>query len=62
MFTPVLSVREAAALVGVSERTIYRWCAEGTIESIRIGGTRRVLTLPFFQTLAGHRAGAGRRA
>ena len=50
---PTLTVREAAALISVSERTIYRWAAEGTIESIFIGGTRRVLTLPFVRLLAG---------
>ena len=38
-----LSVREFARIVGASERTVWRWIKAGTIPSIKIGGTRRVI-------------------
>jgi excisionase family DNA binding protein len=35
-----LRAREVAELLGVSERTVRRWIAEGTLPSTRIGGAR----------------------
>lgn len=37
-----LRVREIADLVGVSERTIRRWLADGTLPSVKLSGTRLV--------------------
>jgi excisionase family DNA binding protein len=37
-----LKARAVAELLGVSERTIRRWIAEGTLPSTRIGGSRLV--------------------
>lgn len=36
-----LSVRQAAARVGVSASLVYRWCAEGTLPHYRLGGNGR---------------------
>lgn len=38
-----LRAGEIARLVGVSERTVRRWIAEGTLPSSKIGGARLVL-------------------
>lgn len=35
----LFTIREAAAHCKVSERTIYRWIAEGRIEATRLGPT-----------------------
>ena len=37
-----LRARGVARLVGVSERTVKRWIAEGTLPSVKIGGARLV--------------------
>lgn len=37
----LLTTKQLAEYLGVSERTIRRWCAEGRIKSIRIGRTVR---------------------
>ncbi len=37
-----LLVREIASLVRRSERTVRRWIANGTLPSVKIGGTRLV--------------------
>ena len=37
-----LTVPEAAASVGVSRATIYRWITSGQLASVKIGGIRRV--------------------
>ena len=34
---PFLTVKEAAALLGVSTRTVYGWIRDGSIPSIRFG-------------------------
>jgi excisionase family DNA binding protein len=39
-----LKAREVAELLGVSERTIRRWIADGTLPSSKIGGSRLVAT------------------
>jgi excisionase family DNA binding protein len=38
-----VTVAEAATRLGVSERTVQRRIADGTLASVRIGGVRRVL-------------------
>lgn len=48
---PTLTVREAALLLGVSERSVYRWVAEGVLPAVRIRRTRRVLALPLLRLL-----------
>jgi excisionase family DNA binding protein len=37
-----LSIREAAAYLGVHPKTCYDWAARGLLPAARIGGTRRV--------------------
>ncbi|HOV76768.1 MAG TPA: helix-turn-helix domain-containing protein, partial [Sedimentisphaerales bacterium] len=34
----MLSVREAAEVLGVSQKTVYRWIKEGRVPSHRLGG------------------------
>ncbi|NOK32385.1 helix-turn-helix domain-containing protein [Corallococcus exercitus] len=34
-------VRRAAQFLGVSEKTLYRWAAAGTLPSFKIGGLLR---------------------
>jgi excisionase family DNA binding protein len=34
----MVSIEEAAALTGVSRRTIYNWLADGKIEAVRTAG------------------------
>ena len=38
----LMTVHEAAAALRVSEATIYRWAAAGTLPSTKIGGTVRL--------------------
>ena len=38
----LLSAKEAAEFLGVSERTLWEWTNKGTIKSIRIEGSRLV--------------------
>ncbi len=35
-------VNEIIDLLGVSERTVRRWITDGTLSSVKIGGTRLV--------------------
>jgi excisionase family DNA binding protein len=51
---PTLTAREAAALLHVSTRTIYRWVAQGRLQAVEIGGTKRILTTTFIRLLCGH--------
>ena len=37
-----LRAGEVAVELGVSERTVRRWIADGTLRSMKIGGTRLV--------------------
>jgi excisionase family DNA binding protein len=37
-----LRAGDIARLIGVSERTVRRWIADGTLRSAKIGGTRLV--------------------
>jgi len=46
-----LRAGEIARLVGVSERTVRRWIAEGTLASAKIGGTRLVARAALEQLL-----------
>jgi PTS system nitrogen regulatory IIA component len=36
-----MGVKEASALLGVSDKTVYRWLADGKIPSVRIGAQHR---------------------
>jgi excisionase family DNA binding protein len=40
---PYLSARDYAEIFGCSERTVRRWIADGRLQSIRMGGLRRIL-------------------
>ncbi len=40
--TPLLSVREAAQLMGVSRGTAYRLMDRGELSAVRVGGQLRV--------------------
>ena len=33
---------EAAALFGVTRRTVYNWCQDGTLEAVKIKGVLRI--------------------
>ncbi len=50
MAAPRTTAAQAAALLGVSVRTIQFWCANGTIPSCRVG--RRVLLPPAAELVA----------
>ena len=39
--TALLSIASAAAIMGISSRSLYNYCANGTFPSVRIG--RRVM-------------------
>jgi len=43
----LLSVKEAAALVGVSQATMWRWIRQGHIPTVKIGGLRRIRRADF---------------
>lgn len=40
---PLLTVKQAAEVYQVTERTMWTWVAKGAVPSIRIGGVRRVV-------------------
>jgi excisionase family DNA binding protein len=48
-----LLVREVATLVRRSERTVRRWIADGTLPSVKIGGTRLVAIAELQRLLSG---------
>ncbi len=56
-----LSVREAAAVLGVGCRTVERWVAGGVIPSARVGG-RRLIPADFRQVPPGAAIGEARRS
>lgn len=43
MFTQkLMSIRDAARVLGVPEKTLYHYCLHGTVPSVRLGGRRLV--------------------
>ncbi len=46
-----LRPRQIAELLGVTERTIRRWIAEGTLPSLKLGGARLVARTTLEQRL-----------
>ncbi len=56
-----LRVREIVDLLGTSERTIRRWLTDGTLPSVKIGGTRLVARADLDRLLDGVRQGVGRQ-
>ena len=38
----MLRVAEVAELLSCSERTVRRWIADGTLQSVKVGGTRLI--------------------
>lgn len=48
-----LLVREVATLVRRSERTVRRWITNGTLPSVKIGGTRLVAKIDLHRLLSG---------
>ena len=48
--TPFLTVKETAALLGVSTRTVYAWIQDGRIPSVRLGP--KLLRVPTERLLA----------
>src|ERR671916_3062358 len=40
--TQLLAVAYVAELIGVEETTIYRWCSEGKLPCLKIGGGWRI--------------------
>ena len=38
----LLTCREFALLLRVESSTAYRWCRNGTVESVRVGGIVRI--------------------
>jgi len=40
---PLLTVKQAAQVYQVTERTMWTWVSKGAVPSVRVGGVRRVL-------------------
>ena len=40
--TQLLAVTDVAAMIGVKESTVYRWCSEGTLPCLKIGKHWRI--------------------
>ena len=51
--TSYLRAPEVAELLGVTERTVRRWIAEGTLRSSKIGGSRLVARADLERVLGG---------
>jgi excisionase family DNA binding protein len=47
---PLLTVKQAATVYQVTERTIRTWVAKGAVPSVRVGGSRRILPDPCAQS------------
>lgn len=43
MTPKLMSVREAATVLCVPEKTVYHWSTHGTLPSVKIGGRRMLL-------------------
>lgn len=41
----LIGIQDAAARLGVSPRTLQRWCRSGAIESVKLGGARGAYVL-----------------
>ena len=39
---PLMSVNEVADVLGFHRHSIYRWCYDGTIPSVKVGNRRRI--------------------
>ena len=46
-----LRPRQIAEMLGVTERTVRRWIAEGTLPSVKLGGARLVARATLAQRL-----------
>ncbi len=46
-----LRPRQIAELLGITERTVRRWIAEGTLPSVKLGGARLVARSTLAQRL-----------
>ncbi len=46
-----LRPRQIAELLGVTERTVRRWIADGTLSSVKLGGARLVARATLAQRL-----------
>jgi excisionase family DNA binding protein len=56
MFAPkLMSMREAAAILGVPYSTLHHWALHGTIDSRKIGG-RRMIPVDAVEALVGKAA------
>ena len=52
MHPKLISVREAAQLLNVPEKTLYHWATHGTLPSVRVGGRRMILAEAVYGVLA----------
>ncbi|WP_336880614.1 helix-turn-helix domain-containing protein [Rhodococcus globerulus] len=48
---PTISVPVGATLYGISPQAMYRHCAEGQVQAIRIGRRWRILSAPLREAL-----------
>ena len=49
--SPLMTTKEAAALVGVTTRTITRMCVDGTLPSVKFGESWRINRAKFLTLL-----------
>lgn len=40
--TDLLSMREAARLLGITTMTLHRWCVKGKIQAVKVGAYRAI--------------------
>lgn len=57
----LLTVEETAGLIGIGRTKVFELIASGVLESVRIGGARRVPTAAVADYVEGLRAEAGGR-
>lgn len=55
--TSLLTVAEAAQRFGVAESTVWRWLREGRLDSVKVGGGRRIRATAVSAVLNGDRQG-----